>query len=149
MALRHQSPARAVARLKQLSEQASAAERKFAGSAQAIDSLNIAASLLSEAGQHRRAAHLLRQVAWLHESSYRRHGYGLASALGGAALELFRSGSAKPSASLAEQALRHFGDFPDPSAIHEELVRRLRHYQQERAGKPKRTGTSRGKRKPR
>jgi hypothetical protein len=125
-ALRNRDPKSAVARLRRLSRRAIKAERNGVGAWHAAQSLGMAASILSGVGQHREAAAVFRQVAKLHQGSFRHHGYGLGSALASAALELFKAGQERQAVPLAWESLRMFGQFPDPSSVHEEIIRSLR-----------------------
>ncbi len=138
--LRRREPAAVVARSKRLSRRAAQAERHAVGAAHIADSLALAAITLSEAGKHREAARLFRGAARVHERVLRRHGFSRGSALASAALELFKAGANEPAARIATEALRSFGQFPDPSSIHEEVLRRLRAHLQERATRRRRRG---------
>jgi hypothetical protein len=132
LALSRQEPARAIERLRKLARTAADSDRKVVNSWHMTQALGFAASILSECGHHREAASILRKVAKLHKEALLEHGHALVSSLESAALELFKAGAA---IHLAREAMSHFGNFPDPSTIHEDVVRRLRTHVQERASK--------------
>ena len=115
-ALRNTDPNGTVTRLRLLSRRAAKSERSAVGAWHAAQSLEMAATILSGAGRHREAAALFRQVAKQHRGLLRQHGYGMSSALASAALELFKAGQQKQAVPLAWEALRMFGQFPDPAA---------------------------------
>jgi N6-adenosine-specific RNA methylase IME4 len=135
LALSRQEPARAVERLRKLARTAADSDRKVVNSWHTTQALGFAASILSEGGHHRKAASILRKVAKLHKEALLEHGHALVSSLESAALELFKAGAADAAIHLAREAMSHFGNFPDPSTIHEDVVRRLRTHVQERASK--------------
>ena len=126
--LRKKQPDEAIAQLRRLSRRSLSSERKLAGSIHAAQALGLAATILSATGRHRAAAAEFRKAAALHEGRLRHHGYGLGSSLASAALELFRCGEDAAATRTAKRALRLFGEFPDPTPIHEELIRRLREH---------------------
>lgn len=126
LASRRRDPDGTIAKLSSLSRQATASERKFAGTWHATQALGVAAVILSESGRHREAASIFKRVAKLHEAVLRQHGHGLGSALAAASLELFKAGQPEPATRLAWESLRHFGTFPDPSSVHEQVIRELR-----------------------
>jgi tetratricopeptide (TPR) repeat protein len=137
-ALRRTEPDQAIARLRRLSRRSTLSERRFAGGSHAAQALGMSAAILSEVGRHREAASEFKKVAKLHESALRHSGYALGSSLASAALELFQCGKADAAERAAWRALRMLGEFPDPSEIHEELMRRLRSHLNKRSGRPRR-----------
>ena len=124
--LRSSDPDAAISRLRALSRQASASGRKFAGRSQAAQALALAAQAVSESGRHTEAARVFKRAAKLHKEALRHHGYGLGSSLAAASLELFKARQPEPAMRLAWEALRLFGQFPDPSSVHEQLIHELR-----------------------
>jgi hypothetical protein len=131
--LRKTDPDTAVARLRTLSRQASSSGRKYAGVYHATQALGLAAAVLSQAGRHREAARAFQRVAKLHKGSLRQHGHSLGSSLAAASLELFEAGQPDPATRLAWEALRMFGQYPDPSSVHEKIIRRLRTHLNEKS----------------
>jgi tetratricopeptide (TPR) repeat protein len=137
--LRRREPDAAIARLRRLARRSSSAARRSVGELHAAEALVVSGTILSETGRHREAASEFQKAARLHEARLRHSGHAAGSALAFAALELFQAGRSEAAARVAWRALRLFGDFPDPSTVHEELIRSLRSHLETktRRGRPR------------
>ena len=132
LALRGSNPKAAVASLRRLAKRLDAAV-DVVGPAEAAEPLGFAATILAQQGSHVAAANAFRAVAEMHLAPMRHHGFGRGSALASASLELFRANRPRAAAELAWEALALLGRFPDPSSIHQEVIRRLREHLNEQA----------------
>src|SRR5213594_2998838 len=133
LAFRERKPKEAISRLKRLAARTRRVARQNLGEWHVEQTLDLAAVLAAEAGQHGEAAAALRRIVIHHEQAMAYHGHALASALMAVALELFKVGNRAEAARLGWRALRLLGTFPDPSPLLEKLLPQLRSYEQQRA----------------
>ena len=133
-------PEVAVTRLRKLAAKSRREARVSIGSWHIEQALGGAASTLTLRGQHVAAAKVYRALVRTHRGQFQHYGHALANAFAFAALELFAAGQSRRAAPLALEALRYFGQFPEASVTHEQLVRALREHPAKRPPRGRRSG---------
>ena|ERR1017187_8517706 len=133
-------PEAAAARFRKLAAQSRREARTSIGSWHVEQVLGLAATSLASRGKHIAAASSYRTLARVHRGQFQYYGHALASSLASAALELFAAGQGRRAATLALEALRYFGQFPEASVAHEQLVKALRAHQAKRPSRRGRGG---------
>jgi hypothetical protein len=108
--------------LVQLAEDCARSEQGAVGFADEQEALGMAATFRAEAGQTEAAAELFEATANAHLEEALGHRSSAADCLAHAAHLRFSAGDPVAGAELAEQALRLYGDLPQPAAILETVL---------------------------
>jgi len=93
--------------------------------------LGLAAMALEKAGDHDGAEQVLRELVQRHRAALNGHGHGIAFQLGQLSLACFRTGKQEEAVAFSYEALRYFGQHPEPCYLIETLGRKLRQHQRQ------------------